>query len=209
MSSRRTVQRVCENADCGVTFPAMVKEVNRGWGRFCSQSCASIPKGHRTFARHPQSGAGNFNFKDWASTRPSVYVNRYRAKNPEKVAAQKLMTAAIARGELVRPTACQCCGGPSKRRLDGHHPDYDKPLDVVFVCRRCHAMLDELRRLGIAWKGNDVLTNVDPVPVRTVLLPVYEIREAAFVDGRHEAAHGDQRHHEGFAAEQSIHDSVR
>lgn len=180
----------------------MVKEVNRGWGRFCSRSCASIPKGHLTCSRHPQAGAGNHHFRNWASKRPIVYVNRYRAKNPDKVAAQKLMTAAIARGELVRPAVCQCCGGPSKRRLDGHHHDYDKPLDVVFVCRRCHAMLDELRRLGIAWQPAD-LNNIDPIPVRTVLLPVFDMR-TALLDPSEDTAESDRRDHEGFAGKQPV-----
>jgi hypothetical protein len=37
----------------------------------------------------------------------------------------------------VRPARCQAfgCGGPGLHR---HHDRYDRPLDVVFLCRDCH-----------------------------------------------------------------------
>jgi len=34
------------------------------------------------------------------------------------------------------PAACSRCGSTDK--LVKHHPDYDKPLDVVWLCRKCH-----------------------------------------------------------------------
>jgi hypothetical protein len=41
---------------------------------------------------------------------------------------------------------CSVCGAD---KPDKHHPDYDKPLEVVFLCRRCHiAEHKRLRSLG-------------------------------------------------------------
>jgi hypothetical protein len=37
------------------------------------------------------------------------------------------------RGRLV-PQPCQVCGGVAQK----HHPDYSRPLDVVWLCRSCH-----------------------------------------------------------------------
>jgi DNA invertase Pin-like site-specific DNA recombinase len=55
----------------------------------------------------------------------------------KKIVARSVYREAIKYGELVRPSFCSVC---SKECLvDGHHPDYDKPLDVVWVCKRCHA----------------------------------------------------------------------
>ncbi len=44
---------------------------------------------------------------------------------------------AVKSGELVKPDICSKCGVPGKK-LDGHHKDYEQPLVVVWVCRKCH-----------------------------------------------------------------------
>ncbi len=49
-----------------------------------------------------------------------------------------------------------------------------------FVCRKCHRELDEIRRHSIA-----LLNNVDPAPVRTVEMPVYDLPQlGGAVDGQ-------------------------
>ena len=50
--------------------------------------------------------------------------------------AHRLLTLAVGRGDLVRPTECSRCD--SKSRTLGHHEDYSKPLDVVWLCYPCH-----------------------------------------------------------------------
>lgn len=51
---------------------------------------------------------------------------------------------ALSKGILVRPEQCQRCGETPKPTRDGraaiqaHHHDYDKPLDVEWICARCH-----------------------------------------------------------------------
>ena len=47
-----------------------------------------------------------------------------------------LVHAAIRRGELVRSAVCAWCG--SSAHIEGHHPDYARPLMVIWLCRRCH-----------------------------------------------------------------------
>jgi hypothetical protein len=67
---------------------------------------------------------------------------RYRrghvpATRPEhKRRAGLIIREQIRRGLVSRPSSCQSCGNPVK--VDAHHPDYAKPLDVEFLCRRCH-----------------------------------------------------------------------
>jgi len=34
-----------------------------------------------------------------------------------------------------------CSKCKSTERIDGHHPDYDRPLDVIWLCRPCHVLL--------------------------------------------------------------------
>jgi hypothetical protein len=43
---------------------------------------------------------------------------------------------AILSGKMSRPTVCENCHSVS--RTEGHHVDYDKPLDVIWLCRSCH-----------------------------------------------------------------------
>lgn len=58
--------------------------------------------------------------------------------------AQNIMEKAIERGELVRPDRCETCGKTPRRGRDGrsliqgHHDDYNKPLDVRWLCQPCH-----------------------------------------------------------------------
>ena len=39
-------------------------------------------------------------------------------------------------GTLIRPTVCSECGQGGK--IYGHHTDYTKPLEVVWLCVKCH-----------------------------------------------------------------------
>jgi len=36
----------------------------------------------------------------------------------------------------IKMTECAKCG--SKERLHRHHPDYNKPLEVIILCKKCH-----------------------------------------------------------------------
>jgi hypothetical protein len=55
---------------------------------------------------------------------------------PKERARQKVRYAVWA-GKLVKPTACHECG--TAGQVQGHHDDYDKPLDVRWLCTWCHA----------------------------------------------------------------------
>ena len=50
--------------------------------------------------------------------------------------ARNLLAKAVRRGELVRPQCCAECGAGG--RITAHHPDYSKPLEVEWLCTRCH-----------------------------------------------------------------------
>lgn len=60
----------------------------------------------------------------------------YEKRNPERVKAQHALYRALKKGILVRPNKCLVCA--TKCKPEGHHNDYTKQLEVVWVCRSCH-----------------------------------------------------------------------
>lgn len=64
-------------------------------------------------------------------------------KYPERIRARRMVRQAIKKGTLVRPLVCEDCGGTSKHVIQAHHEDYDKPLDVRWLCTTCHRIADK------------------------------------------------------------------
>src|SRR5687767_10553980 len=57
--------------------------------------------------------------------------------------ATQLYTKALRSGALIRADHCSLCGlGP----VHGHHPDYARPLYVVWLCQPCHARQHVIER---------------------------------------------------------------
>lgn len=71
--------------------------------------------------------------------RNNAFSKEYRISNPEKYAAHTLLNNAVRDGRVYKPNSCSICNKfTPKRGLHGHHEDYYKPLDVIWVCVECH-----------------------------------------------------------------------
>lgn len=68
-------------------------------------------------------------------------VYRSIKKYPKKHSARVRLCLAIKKGKIKRPGACQDCG--VKCKPDGHHEDYSKPFEVIWVCGSCHRIRDK------------------------------------------------------------------
>jgi len=80
-------------------------------------------------------------FRSREPERPPI-KDRDRLISPlrtKKDKAHQLVTEAIKSGALT-PGPCKDLNDDCKGRVLAHHPDYDKPLDVEWVCRRHHAV---------------------------------------------------------------------
>lgn len=62
--------------------------------------------------------------------------NEYNKKFPQKAKARLLILTAIRSGNIIKPDKCTICD--RKAKLTGHHEDYNKPLEVVWICASCH-----------------------------------------------------------------------
>lgn len=56
--------------------------------------------------------------------------------NPEKHRARAAANKAIKSGFLVRASLCSKCN--QERKTHAHHDDYTKPLEVRWLCCKCH-----------------------------------------------------------------------
>lgn len=66
-------------------------------------------------------------------------------KNKEKWRARDKVHKAVKSGKLKKPLVCECCLG--KKKLEGHHTDYKKPLLVNWLCKLCHETLHRTQHL--------------------------------------------------------------
>jgi hypothetical protein len=114
---------------CGVEKPRDEFSKNRcqrdGLGSYCK----------------PCSNARNREWKEknqeLIRERNRAYVRRSRRgwRDPQK-RAHNAIQYALEGGRIVRPDSCESCG--AKGRVSAHHEDYSKPLDVHWLCYRCH-----------------------------------------------------------------------
>ncbi len=134
---------------CGQSF-----ETTHSQGKYCSAKCAREGEraswreyGKRNKAARKKLGKvirqrdpahQRDRNRKWAQTpsgRQSVRAKdrRMRERFPEKYAARQEVLKALRRGDLIK-APCRC--GATK--VQGHHPDYSKPLDVIWLCDPCH-----------------------------------------------------------------------
>lgn len=63
-----------------------------------------------------------------------IYQRRRRRKYPEKNKARRMVAYYVRVGKLVK-SVCSVCGD---KKVEAHHPDYSKPLEIEWLCHFHH-----------------------------------------------------------------------
>ncbi len=59
-----------------------------------------------------------------------------RGQNAKKQIARANLNHSIKKGFIKKPLKCEKCNGIFP--LEGHHKNYEKELDVIWLCKICH-----------------------------------------------------------------------
>lgn len=63
-------------------------------------------------------------------------MDAYKKRSPMVYASHVIVGNAIRNGTLTPWQVCSVCN--STEKIEGHHDDYTKPLEVRWLCEKCH-----------------------------------------------------------------------
>jgi hypothetical protein len=82
--------------------------------------------------RHRERLAEERRARDISPEHKARYARAHNARN--------ILKYHVDHGKIIKPDVCQACGGPGP--IEGAHSDYDRPLDVLWLCLPCHRQWD-------------------------------------------------------------------
>jgi len=63
-------------------------------------------------------------------------MDAYRKRHPLRYASHMIVQKAVLDGDLLKASNCSVCD--STEKIEGHHDDYTKPMEVRWLCESCH-----------------------------------------------------------------------
>ena len=112
---------------------AYVKEYNKRYKRVDIEKVCSGCQGDFITARKDQELCSICSVSYGAC----IAQKKYRAGNGKKVRARGVANKRVQRGVSMFKDLCVVCG----KEAEMHHADYNKPLGVIWLCRKHHAEL--------------------------------------------------------------------
>ncbi len=65
---------------------------------------------------------------------PNQRTGEWRKADKRRMKCHNAVHRAVAKGTLTKQPCAQC----GETRVLAHHPDYDKPLEIIWLCSLCH-----------------------------------------------------------------------
>lgn len=66
-----------------------------------------------------------------------------RRRHPKRDRARRILNYHVRKGNVQKPDRCEDCGRDDLR-MEAHHDDYDRPLDVDWLCSLCHGKTERV-----------------------------------------------------------------
>ena len=114
--------------------------------KWCSRKCFGISETKRGFNIKDIRKYERIKRKKYYRENSDIVkriVKKSALKYKEKVLARVKVNEAIRTGKLVKPNECSVCY-QQEMRIVGHHPDYSKPLEVIWLCDVCHKAIHKI-----------------------------------------------------------------
>jgi hypothetical protein len=76
----------------------------------------------------------------WVREHPEAIAKtrkKYKQGHLKQVSVYQRVSSGVKSGVILKPSACSECG-TEKKRIEGHHFDYDKPYELTWLCHTCH-----------------------------------------------------------------------
>lgn len=87
-----------------------------------------------------------------ARSRPDNAQKKWKTTNRIKLLAQYRLRYAVRHNKISKPKFCQLCRLNNSKIL-GHHFDYTRPLDIIWVCHPCHSLVHRYEALIKKWRS--------------------------------------------------------
>lgn len=81
-------------------------------------------------------------YREYQSGPYREYWYKYMKEHPELSKAHQEVATALKKG-LIKKSPCEICGD---KIVEAHHDDYTKPLDVRWLCKKCHMKWHRLNK---------------------------------------------------------------
>lgn len=103
----------------------------------------------------------------------------YRKKDIDKSSARYALSNSVLSGK-VKKEPCKVCGDVNSQ---AHHPDYNKPLDVIWLCHKHHVELHKkLKKEKHMEIKNEKIEEIEKIKLR-YLVKLYEVSGIKSLDG--------------------------
>jgi len=78
--------------------------------------------------------------QNWYCNNHDEIIKRNHTVYSKQIKTRAILWNAYESGQIKKPSKCEICAEKTAV-LHAHHDDYDKPLDIIWVCPKCHGKL--------------------------------------------------------------------